>query len=180
MKQANLQTIFDESAQHRAEHKCGGYPYEYGHILTALVAATNAKRILEFGTGLGYTALCLALGNDEAQVDTIERDEGHLEIAQNNWELFDLTDRITPHFGKAEVIIPALEEQYDLIFFDGYAPSLKFLVHYDRLLKINGTLVTANLFVKDPKGGKYLRALHRYKKWHTGVFADTAISVKRY
>lgn len=180
MKEPNLEKVFEDSLAHRAEHQCGGYPYEYGKILTSLVAATQAKNILEFGTGLGYTAICLAQGNENAHIDTVERDESHLAMAKKYWEIFHITHQITPHFGKAEVIIPELEKQYDLIFFDGYAPSLKFLEHYDRLLKVNGTLVTANLFVKDPKGGKYLRALNRYKKWHTGVFADTAISVKRY
>ncbi|HRN95851.1 MAG TPA: class I SAM-dependent methyltransferase [Candidatus Levybacteria bacterium] len=179
MKHKDLQTVFDASAIHRAEHTCGGYPYEYGSVLTALVAATKSQRILEFGTGLGYTAICLALGNDLAKIDTIDQDLSHIRIAQNNWKDFEVTERITAHHGKAEAILPTLQGSYDFIFFDGYAPSLKFLTPFDRLLKIGGTLVTANLFVKDPKGGKYLRALNRYIKWHTGTFADTAISVKK-
>jgi predicted O-methyltransferase YrrM len=180
MKPPILKDVFDAALVHRAEHACGGYPYEYGNILTSLIAATNAKRVLEFGTGLGYTALCMALANPDVHIDTIERDESHLEIAKNNWGLFNVEKQITIHFGKAEAIIPEFNQSYDFIFFDGYAPSLKFLEQYDRLLKVDGTLVTANLFVKDPKGGKYLRALQRGNKWHTGVFADTAISVKRY
>jgi predicted O-methyltransferase YrrM len=103
-----------------------------------------------------------------------------LEFAQSYWEKFSVKDRITAYHGKAEAILPTLSGPYDFIFFDGYAPSLKFLVHFDRLLKIDGLLVTANLFVKDPKGGKYLRALNRPHKWQTAVFADTAISLKKF
>lgn len=180
MKPPVLQNVFDHALIHRKEHECGGYPYEYGKVLTALVAATKAKNILEFGTGLGYTTICLALGNPDAHIDTIDRDTIHLDIARNNFSKFKVEDQISVHFGKAEAIIPEFNQVYDLIFFDGYAPSLKFLIHYDRLLKVGGTLVTANLFVKDPKGGKYLRALNRGGKWQTGVFADTAISVKKY
>lgn len=174
-----LQLIFEKSSEHRLDHQCGGYPYEHGDVLSALVAATKSKRVLEFGTGLGYTAACLALGNNgHVYVDTIDQDQSHIDIALDNWRSLDLEKYITAHHGKAEAILPDLSDSYDLIFFDGYAPSLKFLVHFERLLKQNGTLVTANLFVKDPKGGKYVRALKNNQKWKSGFFADTAISVK--
>jgi predicted O-methyltransferase YrrM len=43
-----------------------------GPLLGVLAAATGAERILELGTGLGYSALWLA--EDGAHVDTIEQD----------------------------------------------------------------------------------------------------------
>jgi len=179
MKPPVLQDLFEQALVHRAQHACGGYPYEHGKVLGSLVAATKAKKILEFGTGLGYTAICMAKADPAVHIDTVERDTDHIKIAKQNFTKFQVKDQITIHFGKAEAIIPELTETYDFIFFDGYAPSLKFLVHFDRLLKTGGTLVTANLFVKDPKGGKYLRHIQKNKDWQTGVFADTAVSVKR-
>lgn len=173
-----LHEIFEKSAIHRSEHKCGGYPYQHGDVLTALVSATKSKKILELGTGLGYTAACLAFGNVVNVVDTIDQDKSHLDTALDNWKSLNIEKQIKTYHGKAEAILPELNAQYDFIFFDGYAPSVKFLIHFERLLKINGTLVTANLYVKDPKGGKYVRALKDRKKWQTGFFADTAISVK--
>lgn len=178
MYQTILETIFDNASTHRKDHQCGGYPYEHGYVLSALVASTLPERILEFGTGLGYTTACLALGNREATIDTIDQDDSHITMAKNNWEKLDIQHQIHTYHGKAEAILPELSGIYDLIFFDGYAPSLKFLVHFERLLKKRGLLVTANLFVKDPKGGKYLCALQNSKKWQTGIFADTAISAK--
>lgn len=180
MQQDILDSIFQTALVHRADHLCGGYPYEHGDVLSVLAAATQSKRILEFGTGLGYTAACLALGNRAAIIDTIDQDDSHIVLATRHWETLGIQSQIIPYHGKAEAILPDLSPEYDLIFFDGYAPSLKFLIHFERLLKTGGLLVTANLFVKDPKGGRYMRALKNTKKWQSGFFADTAISIKRF
>ena len=68
--------------------------------------------------------------------------------------------------------------KYDFIFFDAYTPQMKMLLEFERLLKSGGVLVTANLFLRDPMGGKYLEKLNDENEWITGVFADTAISTK--
>ncbi len=69
---------------HRARHGCGAYPYDNGPLLAALAAAANARRILELGTALGYTALSFASGAPDATVDTIERDPEHVQLARDN------------------------------------------------------------------------------------------------
>ena len=85
-------------------------------MLGLFVSLVKAKKVLELGTGLGYTAACLAQASDTIEIDTIDRDELHLSLAKNNWEDFDLRDRINPLFGKAEEILPVLKPEYDLIF----------------------------------------------------------------
>lgn len=173
-----LNNLYEDILKHRSEHACGGYPYQHGSMLTALSASLKPSRILELGTGLGYGALCLALGAPTSKIDTIDQDDSHITDAKKNWELFSVHERIHSYHGKAEAILPTLETSYDIIFFDGYAPSLKFLIHFERLLKKDGVLLTANLFVKDPAGGRYVRQLNDKKRWTTGYFADTALSVK--
>jgi predicted O-methyltransferase YrrM len=173
-----LDTILADALIHRQEHRCGGYPYLHASVLSALVHANNAKQVLELGTGIGYTAGFIATFNPDIHIYTIDQDETHLNLAKMYWEKLQITNQITTYMGKAEGILPTLEGPYDFIFFDGYAPSVKFLTEFSRLLKKGGVLMTANLFVKDPKGGKYLRALNRTRWWHTGVFEDTAVSVK--
>ena len=69
---------------HRARHGCGAYPYDNGPLLAALAAAANARRILELGTALGYTALSFASGAPDSTVDTIERDPEHVQLARDN------------------------------------------------------------------------------------------------
>jgi len=50
--------LLDRSRKHRAEHGCGGYPYDKGSLLRAVAAAVSPRRIVEVGTAVGYTAVC--------------------------------------------------------------------------------------------------------------------------
>jgi hypothetical protein len=70
--------------QHRARQRCHAYPYRHGVLLGTLAAAVQARRILELGTALGYTALSFAHGAANSMVDTIERDPEHVELAREN------------------------------------------------------------------------------------------------
>ena len=49
-----------ESVRHREVHGCTVYPTGSGPLLGVLAAATAARRVLELGTGLGYSAFWLA------------------------------------------------------------------------------------------------------------------------
>jgi predicted O-methyltransferase YrrM len=51
---------------HRAQHDCAAYPYDNGALLGTLAASANARRVLELGTALGYTALWFAHGAPQA------------------------------------------------------------------------------------------------------------------
>src|SRR2546428_7627138 len=69
--------IRDATHAHRAQHGCGAHPYRNGPLLGALAAAVGARRILELGTALGYTALWLAHRAPGALVDTVQRRGQH-------------------------------------------------------------------------------------------------------
>ncbi len=174
----SIEELFDITAAHQKEHDCGGHPYQYGDVLTTLITALQPVRVLEVGTALGYTAACIARGSQGVFVETIDQDATHLEQARKYWNELHYSQQIEDYEGKAEEILPQLSDEYDLIFFDGYTPQLKFLPYFAKLLRKNGVLVTANLFLSDSKGGRYLTLLQDKEKWQTGVFADTALSVK--
>ena len=108
---------------HRARHGCGAYPYDNGPLLAALAAAANARRILELGTALGYTALSFASGAPDSTVDTIERDPEHVQLARDNIAAARLDHRITIHEGDFAAVLPTLDPGYDVAFFDGHTPS---------------------------------------------------------
>src|SRR6202051_2847980 len=107
---------------HRAKHGCGAHPYDNGPLLAALAAAANARRILELGTALGYTALSFASGAPDATVDTVERDPEHVRLARDNIAAAALDHRITVHEGEFATILPTLDPGYDVAFFDGGTP----------------------------------------------------------
>jgi predicted O-methyltransferase YrrM len=165
---------------HRAKHGCGTWPYGNGALLGAMAAATGAKRILELGTALGYTALNFAHGAPGAHIDTVEHDPDHVRLARGHIAAAGMDGRVTVHEGDFGDVLPTLEPGYDLAFFDGHSPVPKLHAELHRLLRPRGVLVTANL----NHGGTanaVCEALLDQRTWLT-AFVDedreTAISIK--
>jgi len=130
---------------HRRSHGCEAYTHEDGPALTRLAAASGALQILELGTALGYTACSLAHSNPKAQIDTIEGDPDHARLARTEIAAVGLSHRITVHQGDFAAVLRGLAGGYDLVFFDGYAPSLEILDLLTAVLRPGGTLVCANV-----------------------------------
>lgn len=166
--------------QHRAQHGCGAHPYDNGPLLSTLAAAVQARRILELGTALGYTALSFAYGAPNSTVDTVERDPDHVALARDNIAAAALDHRITVHEGDFNAVLPTFDAGYDLAFFDGRAPVPALHTALRKLLRTGGTLITANL----NHGGTaeaVSKALFEGKIWRSALVDDdgeTAISVK--
>ena len=137
--------MHDATLAHRARHGCGAWPYGNGPLLSTLAAATEAKRILELGCALGYTALSFARGAPGACIDTVERDEEHVRLARGNIAAAGLEGHVTVHHGDFAEVLPTFRSGYDLAFFDGHSPVPKLHTELHRLLRPRGMLITANL-----------------------------------
>ena len=172
--------VHDATLKHRSQHGCGAWPYDNGPLLGAIAAAVGAKRILELGCALGYTALSFAHGAPKAEVDTIERDPEHVRLARVNVTAAGLDQRISVHEGDFAKVLPTLDEGYDVAFFDGHTPLPALHKTLHKLLKTGGVLITANLNhggTADAVRG----ALFDGKTWRSALVdedGETAISVK--
>jgi predicted O-methyltransferase YrrM len=165
---------------HRARHGCGAHPHRNGPLLGTRAAAASARRILELGCALGYTALWLAHGAPDAIVDTIERDPDHVRLAREHISAYEMSKRIVVHEGEFASVLRAFEAGYDVAFFDGYTPAPPLLALLRRLLRPRGLLISANL----THGGEavaYGDAIFSERSWMS-AFVDegqeTAISIK--
>src|SRR6185503_19398864 len=98
----------EATLKHRAKHGCGAYPYGNGPLLSALAAATGAKRIIECGSALGYTSCSFAHGAPKAKIDTIERDPEHVRLARENFAAAGYDKRIAVHEGDFAKVLPTL------------------------------------------------------------------------
>lgn len=166
---------------HQKEHfeDCGAMPYAHGNLLTAMVAATKSKAILEVGSGIGYSTVCLALGSKDAHIHAIDKNPLHIKLAEKFLKEFGVEKQVTTHTGTAEDIMPTLTPKFDLIFYDGFVPQRKFVFQFYNMLQKGGLLISTNLFLAEESGGKYLKMLTDEAIWQTGIIDDTALSVKK-
>ena len=141
--------IQEATRTHRLMHGCGAYTFEDGSGLISLVRQLKSLRVLELGTALGYSSCCLSSASPETVVDTIEEDPQHVILARKNISKAQLSDRIKVHQGTFESIIKTLPVNYDLAFFDGFAPDLLTIEKIRELLIDDGVLVCANLIYAD-------------------------------
>jgi predicted O-methyltransferase YrrM len=175
------QNILDATARHRKQHNCGAYPFGDGVSLGVLAGATAARRIVECGTALGYTACWFSRGSATARIDTIDFDEQHVRLARDNIAAAGFSDRVTVHEGTFEDVLPKLSPGYDIAFFDGFAPSLQDLELLKSLLRIGGVLISTNLGLGGAETDQYRRAIGDPNEWLTSFMAEggrTAVSVK--
>ena len=171
--------VREATLKHRAQHGCGTYPYDNGALLGVLAAAANARRVLELGTGLGYTALCFAHGAPQAVIDTVEGDPEHVRLARENVEAHGMVGHVIVHEGDFASVLRSLDAGYDVAFFDGFAPPRPLLRDLRRLLRARGLLISANLTHAGAE--PYLAALQDKKTWLTAFLdedRETALSIK--
>jgi predicted O-methyltransferase YrrM len=143
--------VYDASEAHRAEHgnECDVYPSSNGPLLGALAGVAGAKRLLEIGCGLGYSALWLAHGSrPDGIVETCEKSALHAGLASEQFRANDAGSRVKIHRGRSADVLAQLSGVFDFIFCDGDPDQyLTDLGHFLRLLRPGGTLVSSNLFL---------------------------------
>ena len=125
-------------------------------VLRMLAVASGARRILEIGTAIGYSALWMAqaLPADGALI-SLELDPERAARARANFERAGLAERISVIVGDASRYLHKVAGPFDLVFQDGakalYEPLLDRLV---TLVRPGGLLVSDNVLwrgrVADP------------------------------
>ncbi len=87
---------------------------EDGELLRLLIKISGAKRVLEFGTSNGYSAICMAATG--AEVVTLENWEERIVEARKNFERAGVDVQIVE--GDMLENAPKLEGKFDFVFID--------------------------------------------------------------
>ena len=173
----DLKKLFEYAVAHRNEHDCSAYPYEDYERLVEAVNKFGAKKILEIGTGMGFTAAAMALQNPSIKIDTLEKDPEHATLAKQFLEGQGAGKQVKVINGVAEEVLSTFQSGYDLIFFDGYQIHYEFLPHYLRLLKPGGILFLANNHLQSKTSEQFFSKLNRSSDWKIlEQFADTTVA----
>ncbi|MEJ7625086.1 MAG: O-methyltransferase [Pyrinomonadaceae bacterium] len=90
-----------------------------GRVLSMFSYMIRPKVVLEIGTYLGYSALCLAEGlASGGKVITLDVQEETNRVARTFVEKTEFADRIEFLLGPALELIPSLPDNFDLVFID--------------------------------------------------------------
>jgi predicted O-methyltransferase YrrM len=173
---------------HRIEHGCDTFAGGDGPLLQVLAAAIHPTRILEVGTGLGYSGLHLVTGAGAgASLDTVEHDAGHAELALAHFATHRQADHVRVHVGEDLDVLATFDDAtFDLAFYDAAVPTPAHLLAFGRVLATDGVLLSSNLFLGQhvpddprlPQGAAYREALFG-EGWRTAFVGGKALSVRR-
>lgn len=90
-----------------------------GRLLTLLASATNARRIIELGSGFGYSAYWFAKGtSDEAHIICTDSKEENAQRAMEWLRRGGLDTKIDFRIGDALDVLTSEEGPFDIMFCD--------------------------------------------------------------
>lgn len=114
-------------------------------FLIKYIKENNIKNILEIGSAIGYSAIKMALVNENIKITTIERDLDRYKEAIKNINNFNLNNQI--NIINKDAFDVYLKDKYDLIFIDAAkSQSTKFFLRFQDNLENNGTIITDNIY----------------------------------
>ncbi len=142
-----------------------------GKLLELLLRMINARKVVEVGTLVGYSAIHMARAlPPDGHLWSIEYEAKHAEIARKNIERAGLASRVTVVVGAGIDMLPTLEKQgpFDAVFIDADKAN------YDRYgrwatehLRKGGLVIGDNAYLfgelfEDADRGRAMRAFHEH------------------
>ncbi|MDY0023573.1 MAG: O-methyltransferase, partial [Candidatus Izemoplasmatales bacterium] len=167
------------------------------NMIIQTIIISRAKRVLEIGSAIGYSAILMAL-KTHADIVSIEKDVSSYNLAKENIKKASLDKRIKLILGDALEV--ELNDEFDLIFIDAAkAQYLKFLERFKTNLKTGGIIICDNLLfhglVENPseleqkrlkslvkKIDSFNRSLIEHKEFDTYIYElgdGLSISIKK-
>ncbi len=150
-----------------------------GRVLSLLSHMIRPRVVLEIGTYLGYSALCLAEGLAEGgKVITLDIQEDTNRVARSYVEKTSYKYCIDFHLGQAIDIIPTLPEMFDLVFIDADKPNYSnyYNLIFDRV-RSGGFIIADNVLwsgkVLEDEKDENTQSLHDFNKM---VLADDRVA----
>jgi len=154
-----------------------------GRLLAMFSKMINPKCILEIGTYMGYSALCLAEGLSEGgRVITLDINQETNSIARNFWDRAGMSASIEDHLAEATEIIPKMKESFDLVFID--ADKENYSNYFDLvfpMMPIGGVIIADNVLwsgdvLNAAKGDEVITSTEALHEYNVKINADERVS----
>lgn len=151
-------------------------------ILMDEVKKASPSKILEIGSAIGYSGLCMLFASSASLV-TIEKDEERAAMARQNFECYNVAERVQLINDDALKVLTNLAEegsQFDFVFLDGPKGQYhKYLPLLTKLLVKGGTLFADNVSVMglvdstEPIAHKHRTMVVNMRKFLSDVSSST-------
>jgi caffeoyl-CoA O-methyltransferase len=149
---------------------------EDGRFLRVLVAARNAKSVLEIGAASGYSGIWLGLGARESggRVVAVEYDARRGKEAAANIRAAGLDGVVEVVQGDAFAVIPRLPGTFDFVFLDAWKPDYKkfFDLVFPRLAP-GGVFVAHNVVNKKDEMEPFLGTILNHPSLFTTIVSPS-------
>ena len=169
-QEALLQTIIDDTNAHHPHANMISSDVQ-GKLLEFISKMLKPSKILEIGTFTGFSALCLAKGLAQGgMLHTLELRAEDAATAQQYFDASAYAKQIQLHLGNALDIIPAINEEWDLVFID--ADKVSYIQYYEltlQRLKPGGWIIADNVLfhgqvLEEEVKGKNAKAIHAFNE----------------
>lgn len=160
-----------------------------GKLLELLVRLVGARKVLEFGTLGGYSAILMArVLPEDGRLITLEAKAEYAEVARRSIERAGVGERVEIRVGPALEALPGLEDAgpFDLVFIDADKVNTPNYFRWALEHTRPGGLIVADNVVRDgalaeaenpDEAGQAQRALHEMLRDEPRVSATTIQTV---
>lgn len=143
-----------------------------GSFLGLLIKMLGAKRILEFGTFTGYSALCMAERlPEDGELITLDINPETVDIGKSYWNQSPHGNKIKSLIGPAKESLKNLSGEFDLVFID--ADKVNYKMYFDYAIEhlssggaivLDNALWSGNVLKEAPKDNdtKALKEINEY------------------
>ena len=146
-----------------------------GKLLAMLLRFVGAKKVVEVGTLVGYSAIHMARALPQGgHLYSIEYDPKHAEVARANIERAGLADRVSVLVGAGVDVLPRLVEHgpFDAVFIDADKQNYHRYGEWAvQNLRSGGLVLGDNAYLfgellEDSDRGRAMRAFHEHVAKH--------------
>lgn len=142
-------------------------------LLSFLIRLNKAKRVLEFGTYTGYSALAMAENlPEDGEVVTLDINPETVDLAKSYWDKSTHGKKIKSILGPASESLQQLKGPFDLVFIDadktGYMNYLKGslpMLSDKGVIVLDNALWSGNVLEGDHEVSKDTEALREVNNW---------------
>ncbi|WGH25309.1 MAG: O-methyltransferase [Candidatus Shikimatogenerans bostrichidophilus] len=141
-----------------------------GRFLSLISKIKRPKNILEIGTLIGYSSLCLSEGlKKKGVLITIDNNKNSIKHAKKNINKTKYKNNIRIIYGNALEIIPKLKIKFDIVFID--ADKKNYLNYFNLIINRiskNGIIIIDNVLWKgliiNKKKDKFTKIIDNFNK----------------